>query len=342
MILINVFFKRKNINCDLFPVIVILLVLFAGLKDNYSYDYKNYLINFNEIHVLGDVFNTSYEKGYAFLVLLFKKMGLGFNTYLLFIAFISIKLKTKVIKKISIMPEISLLIYFLMFYTFNDVEQIRHGISIGLCFYSLLYILEDDKKSNIIALLLISLGILFHISAVFFIPVYILKNKELKKKSYMILLVTSLFISFINYFDILLYINDTFIHSTYLTDKLNLYNVDNSIFNISLFIRIGTITIFYFFAYDKKDSVQRLMFNTYFIGIVLTAILNTIPILAARGTTYMRYVEILMITICIKNSESHKGKKWIHYCILLVFFSYYAISFFKVLSDPTYFFYHSI
>ncbi|MCB6775695.1 EpsG family protein, partial [Phocaeicola dorei] len=88
---------------DLFPVIVILLVLFAGLKDNYSYDYKNYLINFNEIHVLGDVFNTSYEKGYAFLVLLFKKMGLGFNTYLLFIAFISIKLKTKVIKKISIM-----------------------------------------------------------------------------------------------------------------------------------------------------------------------------------------------------------------------------------------------
>lgn len=44
------------------------------------------------------------------------------------------------------MPEISLLIYFLMFYTFNDVEQIRHGISIGLCFYSLLYILEDDKN----------------------------------------------------------------------------------------------------------------------------------------------------------------------------------------------------
>lgn len=63
------------------------------------------------------------------------------------------------------------------------------------------------------------------------------------------------------------------------------------------------------------------MFNTYFIGIVLTAILNTIPILAARGTTYMRYVEILMIPIYIKNLESHKGKNG----FITVFYSYFFL-----------------
>ena len=50
LILLNIYIKKKNINYDLFPFIVVLMILYAGLKFEYSVDYNNYLINFQEIN----------------------------------------------------------------------------------------------------------------------------------------------------------------------------------------------------------------------------------------------------------------------------------------------------
>ncbi len=342
LIILNLFLKRKDNKYDLFPIITILLILYAGLKYKYGYDYNNYLINFNEINTFSDAINTNFEKGYSLILFLFKSIGLGFHSFLLFIAFISIKMKTNMIKKFSVLPEVSLLIYFLLFYINNDVEQIRHGISIGFCFYALRFMLEDDMKSKIFAILFIIFGVLFHTSALLFIPIYFIKDRVISDRQYVIIFVTSLLFSFVNIFDVLILLNKTFIHSTYLTSKINIYLTEKqSIINLSLLIKLFILIVFYYFAFDKKNKVHRLLFNTYFVGIIFTCIFNSIPILTARGTIYMRYCELFMIPIYINSIKEQKNKK-IHYCLISCIFAYYLIKFLTMVMKPEYFNYLSI
>lgn len=342
LIIFNVYLKKKEYEIDLFPVIVILLILYAGLKYNYSYDYDNYFIHFNEINTFNDVIHTNFEKGYSILLFIFKTLGLGFNSLLLFIAFLSIKLKTKVINRFSVFPEVSLLIYFLLFYINNDVEQIRHGISIAFCFYSLVFFMKNNNQAKVKSLLLIILAISFHISALLFIPVYFLKDKKINKKVCIAIFIISFALSFINYFNILDYINNNFIHSLYLAEKIKIYaNESMNLINTTLIIKTFILSIFYFNVYDSNNKLHRILFNVYFLGIIFTNIFNSIPILAARGTIYMRYMELLMIPLYIKSIENKENKKY-HYLILFMIFAYYFIRFFITLINPEYFYYTSI
>lgn len=342
LFIFNIYLKKKKSKLDLYPLIVVILILYSGLRYYYGFDYENYLVHFNEINSINDVLNTTFEKGYSLLVYLFKLLGLGFNTFLLFISFTSIKLKTAVFKKLSVLPDVSLLLYFLLFYVFNDVEQIRHGISIGFCFYSIIYFLEDNPKSKIYSFLLIVLGILFHISALLFIPVYFLKDKKINKKVCIAIFIISFALSFINYFNILDYINNNFIHSLYLAEKIKIYaNESMNLINTTLIIKTFILSIFYFNVYDSNNKLHRILFNVYFLGIIFTNIFNSIPILAARGTIYMRYMELLMIPLYIKSIENKENKKY-HYLILFMIFAYYFIRFFITLINPEYFYYTSI
>ena len=344
LILMNIYFKEKKYKINLYPVIILLLILFSGLKSNYGFDYNNYLIHFGEINSLTDFLNTNFEKGYSFLILIFKNIGLGFNTFLLFISFFSIKMKEKVFNELSVMPEVSLLLYFMLFYVFNDVEQIRHGISIGFCFYSLIFLNKVDAKSKIYSFILMIFGFLFHTSALLFFPIYFIKDRLFNKKTYIIVFVISILLSFINYFDLISLINNCFIHSTYLTDKIHLYTVDKqSLFTATLLIKLFILLLFCFVSFDKNNKLHRLIFNIYYIGIIYTVILNDIPILVARGTTYMRYSELLMIPFVLSNIKNkEKANRKYSYFIVGIIFGYYLIKFISVLIIPEYFNYTSI
>ena len=234
------------------------------------------------------------------------------------------------------------MLYFLLFYLFNDVEQIRHGISIGFCFYSLKFLLNDDLKSQLLSILCIVLGILFHTSAVLFLFVYVLKDKFLDKKVYIILFILSIVLSFVNYFDVIAAINDSLIHSAYLSTKLNSYqHQSQSRVSLTIAIKIAMLSIFYLFAFDVKNKMHRLLFNIYYLGIVCTCAFSSIPILIARGSLYMRYTELLIIPIYISSIKDKSNKK-IHYCILALIFIYYFMKFFISVLDPIYFNYSSI
>ncbi|MFQ9924821.1 MAG: EpsG family protein [Beduini sp.] len=342
LILLNIYLKKNHNKIDLFPIIIVMLILYAGFKYNYSYDYNNYLIHFNEINSFADVISTGFEKGYSLIIFIFKNLGLGFHALLLFIAFISIKTKSKLIKQLSIFPEISLLIYFLLFYVNNDVEQIRHGISIAFCFYSLIHMLKNNNKSKVYSFLLIVLGILFHTSAILFIPVLFIKDKKISKKTYIIIFLISLALSYVNYFDLLTLLNNNFLHSLYLETKISLYaRESNSLINASLLIKLFILIVFYHFSFNSKDKSHRLLFNIYYLGIILSNVFNSIPILAIRGTIYMRYAELLIIPLYIQTVINQRNKRY-HYIILLLIFIYYFMKFFTLITNPEYFYYTSI
>lgn len=342
LILVNIYFKHKKSKIDLYPIIIMGLILYSGLKFNYGYDYKNYLIHFEEIYTLNDLLNTSFEKGYSFLVYFFKLFGLGFNTFLLCIAYTSINMKKKVFDKFSVFPEVSLLLYFLLFYLVNDVEQIRHGISIGFCFYSMIYLFQEDIKSKIYSFLLIICGILFHTSAVLFIPIYFIKDKLFNRRVYYILIIVSLLLSFVDFFNVLTFINNSFLHSNYITQKVNMYIIDkHSFFNFTLLIKIFILLVFYLWVFDYKNKLHRLLFNIYFIGILYTILLSNMPIVLARGTIYMRYCELLMIPMYFEVAVKQKNKI-IHFIIVTMILGYYFLKFILILKNPEYFYYTSI
>lgn len=342
LFIFNIYLKKKKSKLDLYPLIVVILILYSGLRYYYGFDYENYLVHFNEINSINDVLNTTFEKGYSLLVYLFKLLGLGFNTFLLFISFTSIKLKTAVFKKLSVLPDVSLLLYFLLFYVFNDVEQIRHGISIGFCFYSIIYFLEDNPKSKIYSFLLIVLGILFHTSAILFIPIYFIKDKIYNKKLYISLFGIAILLSFVDYFSLLSFVNELFLHSNYIREKIALYTTDRQSFiSLTLICKIFILIIFYLYAFDYKDKLHRLLFNIYYIGVLYTILLCNVPILMTRGTSFMRYAELLMIPIYLNNIKKLPDRK-IHIVISVIIFSYYFIKFITALMNPEYYYYTSI
>ena len=342
LILLCIYLKYKDVKLNLYPIIVVLLILYAGLRSNYGYDYENYVIYFNEINSLSDVFNTGYEKGYATLIYIFKNFGFGFSTLLLFIAFVSVGLKSITIKRQSIFPELSLLIYFLLFYVYNDVEQIRHGISVSFCFYSFNYLMRDDFKSKIISIFLYILSVLFHTSSILFILVILLKDRKISNKGMISLVCASIILGMVNIFGILELINNALLHSAYLNVKLAAYNNESQpLINASLIIKCVFLAMYYLTAYDKKDRKHRLLFNTYFLGILLTCALNSIPILTARGTLAMRYMEIFIYPICLKKLIDGKTKKYQN-ALILLFGLYYFVKFFQYILVPEYFFYTSI
>lgn len=322
-------------------LIIILLILFAGLQLNFSDDYQSYRGLFSEINSIKDVINTILEPGFAVLIFTFKKIGLGFNTFLLFIAFCSITLKKKAIKKLSSLPYLSLLLYFLLYYITQDVIQIRQGLAIAVCFYAIIFVTEKNPFAFFGA---VFIAITFHYSAIIFLPVYFLKNINLKNKRLILFLVfISLLISSVNILSIINWVNTSFLHSSYIFHKLKIYDtVSISIISVTFIIRL-LIYIFYIFFTDN-DNQNKLYANIYLLGIFIFSMFHSVEILAARFTIYFRFIEILMIPDIYKSARKceNKSKKIMMYTFLLFMLFYYILKFVLVLIDPNYLFYQSI
>lgn len=329
--------KNKNFKIPLF--LILTLILFAGLRFKYGYDYDNYSTIFNEISTIKDVVNTVIEKGFALVILLFKKIGFGFQTFLLFIAFLSINCKIAVMKKMSVFPIVSFIIYFLIFYLYNDAEQIRHGVAIGFCFLAVYFLLENKR---IIAWLLIFLAISMHYSAIFFIIVPFIYKIKMKKKSYFLILIGAILLSFINVFEIIDWINSNFLEISYLTTKLETYQgATSNVISLSLILRVVFISFYIYFAFDDKNEKETSFVNIYFLGIILFCLLTSIPVLAARSTVYMRYFEILLMPLYMKKYENMENRN-LQKLFVSGYWMYYLFTFINAVLDPKYLIYHSI
>ena len=143
------FEKNKKISL----VLIITLILITGLRKS-GYDLDNYRIHYNEMNNITDIFLTIYEFGFSFIAYIFNKFNIGFHSFMLFIAFLSISLKTRTFNKLSPYPIISFLLYYIIFFIYNDFTQIRHGLAIGICFYSILFM--KDIKFKLLSFILLA------------------------------------------------------------------------------------------------------------------------------------------------------------------------------------------
>lgn len=360
------------------PVLLFIgLILVAGLRKDYGFDYANYFVNWNEINTISDVLHSSFDKGYTLLVLCFKQLHLGFYSFLLFIAFVSIGLKYKVINKLSPLPFLSFFIYYLLFFIINDMEQIRHGLAIAICLYALIYVIE--KKP--VKYLFCCLGAcLLHSSAILFLPLFLFRKVNLNTKKILIFLATSLVISQVNFMAVLRWINDMLLHNIRIQEKIALYQDQavESIFSITFLLRIFILFLYYIVVYRSYSNnvKNRVMLNGYFYGITIFLIFNSIPILAIRSSAIFRCFELIMVaeilvsiyknevkplrwlsvvrekgltycqgkqlTICYKMVDIGTNINCLSFIGICVLFVYYFYKFITTLLIPGYFTYFSI
>lgn len=326
------------------------LMLIAGLRYNYKLDYNNYRTIFNEITVFSDVVHSIFEKGFVFLILLFKKLGLGFYTFMLAVAVVSVLLKYKFFNKFSAIPLVSLLIYFLIFFIFNDMEQIRHGLAIGIALSSVTFVMQD-KFWKFLGIVFIAS--LIHYSAIVFLLLYFVRDIKFSKKSLLVCGLSVAIFSFIDIMNIAKYINNNFINNSYLDRKLALYsNQFIGLISVTLLIRLFVIAMCFIYLYNPENKQSRVMFNAYFIGVCIFCLFRSIPILGVRGSVYFRYFELLLIPeyiVYIRNMLPTKTKylkgisqKTVHCVCVSLLFGYYIIKFVQTLSVSGYFSYFSI
>ena len=176
------------------------------------------------------------------------------------------------------------------------MEQIRHGIAIGICLYAVVYAIEDKPLKYFFCCLFASL---LHSSAILFIPLYVFRKVNLNIKKIVLLLVGSLVVSQINFMAILGWANDTFLHNARIQEKVMLYQGQTieGIFSITFFLRIFVLFLYYIVVYraHSNELKTKIMINGYFYGIIIFLVFNSISILAFRSSAIFRCFELIMV-----------------------------------------------
>jgi len=124
---------------------------------------------------------------------------LGNNYYqrvsLFVYALINISFIAFAIKKLSINPLYSILIYALLFYPILTLTQIRFGVASAMFLFAIHNIYNKNLFLYLIKIIVASM---FHVSAIILLPFYFLNRQKINKKYYVFLFILSIGIVFIN------------------------------------------------------------------------------------------------------------------------------------------------
>ena len=288
-----VFPKYKN---TLLIFCFMLMFIIAGFRYQVGYDFNSYERIYNNI-TLSNFRGNNLEIGFSLFVCLLKKIGLGFPVMIMLIAMASIFIKYKVIREYSVYPFISLLVYFSANFIIQDFGQIRQGLAIAFTLYSIKYI-KDKKLFKY--LIVMMMAIMFHYSAVLFLPMYWLARINVNKK----VIATALIVSGVFFvcsksgvidYVVLKVINQPYISYKYVAYMSSAGGI--GIFKLTFLSRLVIFTLFYVLRGKIKENCEcyNILSMAYLISIFMYVAFNFNGALATRGALYFKIVEILII-----------------------------------------------
>lgn len=287
--------KYRQIFLALFFVF---LLAFTGLRYKVGYDYDSYKSIFDMV-TIKNFMSLYVEPGYTGLNLLLKSIGLGFQAVLFVVAAISLFFKYEAIKKYSIYPFVSLIIYFSSNFIIQDFGQIRQGLAIAMTLYSIGAI-KERKLFKFLALMAVAVS--FHYSAVIFVPFYFLGNIKLSYKKILAILAASILFYVMILMGVFEYLIVNVLKSEYILWKYKAYSgTPLGFFDFTFAFRVFVFAAFAYLEEKIRPACPYydILRNGYFISIIMYIVFNTNEGLATRGALYFKTFEILLVPYII-------------------------------------------
>ena len=158
--------------------IVLILILFAGFRDNIDNDYETYQMMFNKI---SNGINVNIEPTFYYITYFINYVQSNISLLILIFSIIGVTLKCIAISKLTEFWVYSILVYFSYFYIIQEMTQIRVGIASAFILLSI----QPLKRNNLFKFLgLICIGTLFHYSTLFILPVLFLNKNSISRVFY--------------------------------------------------------------------------------------------------------------------------------------------------------------
>lgn len=284
--------------------IIFLLLYIAGLRDiNIGADTSNYR----------DIFNNSAESieiGYRVVSEFMKYLGGSYNLFLFLFFASSFFLKLYAFKKVSLYPLLSICIYSSFWFLVYDMNGIRQGIALGFIALSYYFLITNKNKYFYLSL---SGGILFHYSALIFLPIiFFIKKKCTNLIFWMIL---SLVVSFA-YLGVTTFILEklgTLIGADIrLIERIISYQNNESynaniLYSFSTFVRFIVLftTFFFINKIHLSERVKNIFLWCALLNISIYLLFSEVEIIATRLSLYYRFYECFFLA-CLPNA--FKGK----------------------------------
>jgi hypothetical protein len=327
-LLVEIFSKQhKYIIKYYYIFIYIYLFIFVAFRPfGIDRDYEAYYGWFYQIiNSQNSIWNFLKDPMYAFISLYSNYTGLGFRGVLIIFAFFSIFgkyiFKENILNNNSNLMFIYLIICRIIFP--QDMTAIRVAAALPLMSLSIIMAYQNRK---LISIFIYILSLLFHLSILLSLPIYLLIFLKVKFDSRRWLIGLFL-ISLIAYAGVN-YILNYFRDFTRLSDYLS---GENSVSLISFYFIVRFIAIFYIiiFLWKKLSSINRTMVVVSTFGIAIQVIFSSNAVLALRGSEIFIYFDIISFLIPLEYLS--KKLKTIYVLILFCMGIIYLLSSIKLM-----------
>jgi hypothetical protein len=310
------------------PLLLILIIVFAGLRYNTGEDYTGYSKFFE-----GNL-DSNWEPGYVLLNKIFKYLFGNYYVMQFTITFFICTVIYNFIEKYSSYKTISLFIFVSACTKYFLMGAVRHSIAVTIVVLSIKFIFNRKFLSFLLVILLASC---FHISAIFAIPLYFL-NRRFNKILLIVMMILSILISsktrillitFISLIGPFLPGRMSYLAKVYLNSDLIYFSAIRSISTYSYVLTIMAIILLLVVDRNKEDK-KYFFLNTLIIAIIIQNI-TTEFLALSRIAEFYSFFNIITYTYFFKiiNFKKSVGMFPFYACCILAFISYPYISFYK-------------
>jgi hypothetical protein len=284
--------KDKEISTFIFIILAFLLWLSLGLRWQCLTDWNAYYNFF----VYGRKFSLSIEPGFVYLTETIKFVFNNYTFYLFVIYFFILYFFLKKIIKSSEFFLVGLLYFYVNFY-FN-LGGIRQIMALSITFYALKYIEEKNALKFYITLIIASL---FHFTALFFAPAYLVKYFRIKTFVAILIILLFIILNYLNIFNHLIFsIISKLSFSGEMLNKVTIYT--RSVEQITIlthFKRLIFVILLLLLRpiLERKIPNYNIYFNLIFFSVILFYFfIGTYDWIATRGVMYYSMAELIVIT----------------------------------------------
>lgn len=280
-------------------IVIVLCALAAFRPQDVDKDYLTYVDYFT----YSDNNPIDVEPSFEIIVKAIKVFTSDSRWLFIVYAIITIPLFTYILNKISTTPHLSLAVWISNFYIIHGLTQIRVGVSTAFFLMGLSFLIR--KKNRLYLLVCILCAIFFHYSAIFYLLLLFISNKEVSKKELLCWAAIPIvpFALSLGGIDIL-----NLIPNGYIRERVQLYNsVSNNgvervnYFNIPYLLHL---LVYYFLLIKYKLITTRikylpLIIRVYGISVFFYIAFSFLPVLAFRTSELFGIIEILMLPAII-------------------------------------------